>query len=278
MPRPDASLADTGRQAKAASKPWVERLARLGYAAKGVVYLIIGVLAAQAALGRGGATTDSQGALRALADQSFGAILLGLVGIGLAAYALWRFVEALIDPEGKGLAKRIAHVSVGLIYGALAINAIDLITSDGDGDGGQVFSEESWTARVLAQPFGRFAVGLVGVGVIAYFLYQIFKAWKGDFPESLKVGDLSGTEARWARRLGTFGLASRGVVFSLIGLFLIQAAIQYDPQRAGGLDQSLQAVAQQRYGMALLGIVALGLVAYGSYMLLIARFRRSFVY
>jgi len=274
MPRPDISLREAGRQAQTTIKPWVENLARLGYAAKGSVYVIIGVLAAQTALGRGGATTDSQGALRALADQPFGAILLGLVGVGLAAYALWRFVEALVDPEGKGLAKRIAHVGVGLIYGSLAVSAIDLIT----GDGGQGVSEESWTARVLAQPFGRFVVGLVGAGVIAYFLYQIVKAFRGDFPESLNVGDLSGDEARWARRLGTFGLASRGVVFSLIGLFLMQAAIRHDAQRAGGLDQSLQAVAQQRYGMALLGVVALGLAAYGSYMLLISRYRRSFIY
>ena len=269
----------TKRRAERAAKPWVERCARLGFAAKGVVYLLVGVLATQAALGRGGQTTDTQGALHTIAGRRFGAALLMLVAAGLAGYAVWRFVEAWVDPEGKGsepsgLVTRAAYAGVGVVYLGLALSALRIVQGAA-GDAGN--AEAGWTARLLAQPFGRWLVGLVGVGIIGFFLVQIARAFQGKFPEQLRVGDLGGDKDEWAQRLGIVGLVARGVVFGLAGLFLIRAARQADPQQAGGLDEALQALARQSHGAVLLGVVAVGLAGYGAYMLLIARYRRSFV-
>jgi hypothetical protein len=264
---------------EATVKPWIEKLARLGFTAKGVVYSTIGILAARLAFGYGGDTTDAKGALRTIAEATFGKTLLALVAIGLVCYAIWRFVEAVADPEQRGtgvsgIVHRVGFVFVGVFYSALAISAVHLIRGQ---DGGPAdFSEAGWTARIMAQPFGRWLVGLVGAGVIIFFVYQSVQALRGKFPQQLQGGDLGPETSDWARRLGTVGLLARAVVFGLVGLFLIRAAVRYEPEQAGGLDQSLEFVAVQPYGKVLLGIVALGLVGYGSYMLLIAWFRRNF--
>jgi hypothetical protein len=277
----DANLRvqEARRQVERQAKPWVEQLARLGFAAKGIVFITVGVLAGQMALGRGGGITDAEGALQTIAARSYGTFMLGLVALGLAGYAVWRVVEAWVDPERegsepKGLAKRVGHALVGVVYAGLALSAIGILR--GDGGGGANVDEQSLTGWLLAQPMGRWLVGLVGAGVIFYFLGQVLRAFRGEFPEQLRAGDLSGERGRWAKRLGTFGLIGYGVVFGLLGFFLIRAALVYDPGQAGGLDRSLETLARQPYGQALLGIAAAGLVAYGCYMLLIAWFRRDF--
>lgn len=280
MARANMSIDAARRHAAQVARPWVDRLARLGFAAKGLVYLVVGVLAVQVALGRGGQTTDSHGALATLAGRPRGVLLLAIVAVGLFGYALWRVVEAWVDPDGKGtdasgLLTRGGYVAVGIVYAGLALSAMRLIQGHAAGSGQNV--EESWTARLLQQPLGRWLVGAVGVAIIGFFVAQVIRAFHGNFPEQVRAGELRGAEATWARRLGSFGLAARGVVFVMIGLFLIQAALKHDPGQAGGLDQALQVLAQQAHGAALLGIVALGLMAYGCYMLLIAWHRRRFV-
>ncbi|MCA1995076.1 MAG: DUF1206 domain-containing protein [Coleofasciculus sp. S288] len=256
---------------------WVERLARLGYIAKGIVYAIVGVLAVQAAFGTGGRTTDAQGAVHTIAVQPFGKFLLVLLAIGLIGYVLWRFVQAFLDPEHKGddaegWAKRAGSVISGLLYAGLAIEAIRLITGSGGGDGGN--STQDWTARLLSQPFGQWLVGLVGSFIIGYGFYQFYEAYKAKFRKTLKLREMSANEETWATRIGRFSLAARGIVFTMIGFFLIQAAIQSDANEARGLDGALQTLAQQPYGPWLLGIVALGLVAYAIHMWVQAKYRR----
>jgi len=256
---------------------WVERLARLGYAAKGIVYAIVGVLAVQAAVGSGGKTTDTTGALGTVAAQPFGKILLILLTLGLIGYVIWSFVQAIKDPEhksddAKSWARRLGYAFTGLAYGSLAISAIQLIRGSGGGGGGN--SQEDWTARVLAQPFGQWLVGLTGAFIIGLGFYQFYKAYKAKFRKQMKLQEMTSTEEMWATRIGRFGEAARGIVFTIIGFFLIQAARQSDPNEVRGLDGALQALAQQPYGPWLLGIVALGLVAYGIHMGVQARYRR----
>lgn len=279
MVNANARVQDAKRTVERTTKPWVDKLARFGFAAKGVVFITIGVLATQMALGRGGEITDSEGALQTIVARPYGVFMLAVVATGLVGYAVWRMVEAWVDPEhegsdAKGLIKRIGHAIVGVVYGGLALSAISIIR--GDGDRGVDIDEQSLTAWLLAQPFGQWLVGLTGVGVIAFFLFQVVQAFRGRFPEQLRTGDLTGKRGQWARRLGTFGLVGYGVVFGLLGLFLILAARHADAGQAGGLDHSLEALSQQPYGQVLLGAVAAGLVAYGCYMLLIGWFRRSF--
>lgn len=256
---------------------WVERLARLGYLAKGIVYTIVGVLAVQAAFGSGGQTTDTKGALGAIAAQPFGKFLLALLTVGLIGYVVWRFVQAVQDPEhkgddAKGWATRLGYAGSGLIYASLAFTAIGLIRGSGGGGGGN--SKQDWTARLLAQPFGQWLVGLVGALVIGFGFYQLYKAYKAKFRKKMKLQEMSPTEETWATRIGRFGLGARGVVFCIIGFFLLQAARQSDASEVRGLDGVLQSLAQQPYGPWLLGIVALGLVAYGIHMAVQARYIR----
>lgn len=257
---------------------WVERLARLGYLAKGIVYAIVGILAVQAALGTGGQTTDTKGALGAIAAQPFGKFLLVLLVIGLIGYVVWRFIQAIKDPEHKrndpqSLARRIGSAISGLIYAGLALSAIRLIMGSGGGSSG-ASSQQDWTARLLSQPFGQWLVGLIGAFIVGFGFYQLYIAYKAKFRKEMKLREMSPTEETWATRLGRFGEAARGIVFIIIGFFLLQAARQSDASQVRGLDGALQALAQQPYGPWLLGIVALGLVAYGIHMGVQARYRR----
>lgn len=255
---------------------WVERLARFGYTAKGVVYSIVGLLAAQAALSTGGKTTDTQGALQAIVTQPFGKFLLGLVAIGLIGYVVWRFVQAIKDPENKGtdakgLAQRLGYAVNGLIYASLALSAMQMFLGTG---GSNSNSTQDWTARLLAQPFGQWLVGTIGAFVLGLGFYQFYTAYSAKFRKKLNLAQLSDTEEKWVIWISKFGLAARGIVFCVIGFFLIQAARQSDPSEARGLGEALQVLEQQPYGPWILGVVAVGLVAYGIYMVIQARYSR----
>ena len=280
-----ANVSSTANRAKrsaqrAASGDKMEKLARAGYLTKGVVYAIIGVLAFQAAIGSGGQTSGSRGAIRQIAEQPFGQVLLILTAIGLLGYAVWRFIQAIKDPEGKGsdgegIAKRVGYAISGAIYAFLAFYAASIVfgwsTGSSGGSGG---GKEAWTAQLLAQPFGQWLVGLVGAIVIGVGVYQIYKAVKAKFMDHLKTGEMSQTERTWAERAGRFGLSARGVIFGIAGVFLIVAAIQSDPSETRGLGGVLQTLSEQPYGPWLLGVVALGLIAYAVHCAVQSRYRK----
>lgn len=258
------------------ARPWVERFARLGYASKGIVYTIVGVLALQAAIGAGGQTIGSEGALQQIASQPFGQIMLGIVALGLVGYALWRFIQAGIDSDNKGadagaMVTRTGYAISGIIHTGLAFTAIQIITGTGGGDGD---SSQEWTARLMSQPFGQWLVGIAGAIIIGVGIQQFYQAYTASFRDELKTGQMSAIESTWATRVGRLGLAARGVVFSIIGIFLIRAAYQFDPNEARGLGSALQELAEQPFGPWLLGIVAVGLIAYGIFMGVMARYRR----
>lgn len=262
----------------AAHSDKVEKLARLGYLVKGVVYGLIGILALMAAFGSGGQTSGSRGVLQTIADGPFGQILIGIAALGLFGYALWRFVQAFVDPDNKGtdaegVVKRIGYFVSGVLYAGLGIAATRLLFGSGGGSGGES-SADSWTAKLMAQPFGLWLVGIVGAITICVGLYQLYKAYKAGFFDNLKTGEMSAEERKWTKRSGQAGLAARGVVFGIIGGFLIEAALNANPEEARGLEGALDTLAAQPYGPYLLGVVALGLVFYGVYCVINARYRR----
>ena len=266
---------------QATDHPWFEKLARLGYAAKGIVYFVIGLLAAQAAIGAGGKTTDPEGALSEIVTQPFGKFLLAIVTLGLIGYALWRYVQAILDPEhrqqndhqgGKQIIKRIGAGLSAIAYTGLALTAIKLILGSGGNNNSN--STADWTARFLAQPFGQWLVGLGGLITIGVGISFIYQAYKAKFQREFKLQEMSMAERTWAKGLGQFGMAARGVVFWIIGALLIQAALQSDASRAKGLGGALATLAAQPFGPFLLGIIALGLIAYSLYSLIAARYRR----
>ena len=255
--------------------PALVMLGRAGYAAKGAVYLMMGVLAVRFAMGSGGAATDSRGALAAIGDGPFGTVSLVLIGIGLLGYMVWRLVAAVTDAEGKGdkptkLVVRAAQAARGLIYGALGVTALRLLSTRGSQES---TATQDWTARLLGLPFGRAIVAAVGMGVFAYAGYQIYRAVSDKATKHLALGEAGPEQAKWIVRLGRFGIAARAVVFAMIAVFLVRAAMQGDSGQAGGIGQSLRALASGDNGSIVLGVVAFGLIAYGLYQLATARYR-----
>ena len=275
-----SSTKEACQQAKRAARkasPWIERLARFGYLAYGVVYVLVGFLAIQAAIG-GGEAASQEGALSTVLRAPLGRGLLGLIVAGLLGYAMWRLIQGIRDPENegkgaKGLVKRVDHVVNGLFHGALALSAGQLALG-GEDSGGSGGSPDDLTAQLMGQPFGRWLILAVGVIIAGAGLYQFRKAYKADFREEIKVGEMSPSKKRWTTRVGRVGYISRGIVFGLIGTFLALAALQTDPQQARGLGGVLQTLAQQPFGPHILGAVAAGFIAYGVFMFVMARYRR----
>ena len=255
--------------------PWLVWLGRLGYAAKGVVYTLIGVLAFQAAIGSGGETTNTTGVFERIDDAQFGRILLIAMGVGLAGYALWRFLQAIKDTENKGadakgIAIRVGYAGIGLVHLGLAVSAFAIVS--GKAGGGD--SAPGWTAKLMSQPLGRWLVAIAGAMILARGAFQVYQAYSRKFREKLMLRKMSANGEKWATRLGRMGYVARGVVFAIIGVFLILAAIREDPSEARGLDGALDVVARQPWGWVILAIVAMGLIAYGLFMFVESRYRR----
>ena len=263
------------------ASPAIAALARAGYAAKGVVYVLVGGLSLLAAAGSGGATTGSRGAMRTVLTGPFGRVVLALIAFGLASFALWCFVRAFLDPQrdgtsAKGWARRAGEFGKGVVNGALAVAAVGLLrgsaaASSSGGDGQNV---RDWTARLMSFPMGAWLVALVGLGVLAYGLRQVYRGFTADMKDPLDLGKAGPAARAWAVRLSRFGTGARGVVFAVIGVFLTLSAYHANPGEAKGVGEALRTLAQQPDGPVLLGVVALGLVSYGTYQLLLARYRR----
>jgi hypothetical protein len=255
--------------------PWVEHLARLGYAAKALLYITVGLLAARAALGRGGRATDTQGALRVVHDVTFGRVALLVLAAGLIGYAVWRVVEGMVDPDGrgtgpKGLALRTSFAARGLFHGALGISALRLAARERPGP--HTDQMRHWTRVAFDLPAGELVVWLTAVGIGGYGLYQLYRAAVSKLSRQLRLEELGPATRQWVVGVSRFGIAARGVVFCLIGFFLARAASLHDAAEAGGVRKSLGLLAG--IGRWPFVVVALGLVAYGMYELVNARYRR----
>jgi hypothetical protein len=257
------------------ARPWLERLARLGYATEGAMYALIGLLAAGVAFGTGDHATGQRGALEIVAGSPFGGVLVGLIALGFLGYALWRLVQAIADPDGEGtdpkaLGKRAGYGVSALVYAGLAFSAVGLIVGS-TSRGGR--TPDDWTALLLSWPLGRVLVVCVGLAVVGLGLRELYQAYKARFLKYLELDQMGERAKRWTERWGRLGVAARGLVFGVVGTFLISAALEHDPQEARGLGGALQTLARQPLGPWLLGVVALGLVAYGLFMLSVARYR-----
>ena len=270
-------LRQPGQEAKQRGRSgsgWYAWLARVGLVAKGVSFGIIGALAIKLAVGDGGKATSREGALHALAGETFGAVVLTLLAVGFAAYAVWRFVEAWAAPgdDAKKWAKRAGSVGRGLIYAALSYSAAKLVAGAG-GTGSQNERARETASTLLSWPAGTWLVALAGAVVIGVGLWNLYRGLSQKFEDRWRTGEMNARARRWGARIGTVGHVARAIVFGLIGAFVIKAALEYDPKEAIGLDGALQKLASATYGPYLLGLTAAGLIAYGFYCLVDARYR-----
>jgi hypothetical protein len=270
---------DVGGAAREAEREFVHSwafaaLARAGFVARGLVYGIIGILAFRLAIGAGGKITNQNGALHTVAHQPFGKAALTLVAIGLGGYSMWRLFRALLGhgPEGSDRgAERLGAFGSGCFYGVMCFAAVEILVGAGTGNNGEAKRE---TAGVFAWPAGKWIVGIAGAVMIGVALYQGYRGVTRSFLKDSKTEQMGPAMRRWICRIGTVGHLARMVVFGLVGIFLLKAAVDASARKAVGLDGALAKIVVQTYGQYLLGVVAAGLIAFALYSLSDARYRR----
>jgi hypothetical protein len=260
----------------AVGSPWIEGLARFGLVVRGIVYIVPGVLALQLGLGTHGGTMTQTGAIEMIGHQPFGRALLVAVAVGLAGYALWGVIRAVFDPLRKGhtprgLAKRFGFATSALAYASLLVATLRYLASALT----HIAKPYDWTAGLLAKPFGAWLLGIIGLCWIAGAgIGEIVRGWLGSFEEDLDLGRMGSAERWWATHLGRFGIVARGVVFTIIGMLLVAAALHANPHHADGMDGALLTLARQPFGRILLAAAGMGLVVFGLFSALCARWMR----
>lgn len=257
---------------------WVEKAARAGYAAKGVIYALVGGLAIASVVGASGSgqVAGSQEAVQTIGQQSFGQLLLVLIGVGLLGYALWRFIQAYYDPENEaaekgGTLKRVGYVASGVVHTSLAIAALQMAIGSGSRSG----SEDSYLAKLIGvDTIGPILAVLAGLSILGFAAYELYKGITASFGDELETEEIPHEARSWVVRIGRVGLIARGVVFILIGIGVTKAGLSASPTQTNSIGEALRDIGAETYGAILLVLVAGGLAAYGAYQVVLARYRR----
>ena len=270
-----ADVKRAGRNA--AYSPLMETLARVGYGVRGLLYIMMGFLALQVTLGKGSSPTDMKGAIAAIGKQPGGMVFLWVILIGLVSYSLWGVVRAVFDPlqkghDAKGLLARGGFLFSAASYALLIPGAYSLVS--GSGSGSSSAASQQSLSKIMASPMGHWAIGLIGLAVIAGGVHQIIEGFNNSFDKQFQTYAMSAKEVKIATQLGRFGTATRGFIFALIGVLMCLAVYQSNPSQAIGIDTVLKTILSQPFGIWLLGIVAVGLIAFGVYSMLSAAWFR----
>jgi hypothetical protein len=258
---------------RASDSPAAHALARAGLTARGIIYILIGWVAILVALGHGRHEADQQGALQLLAGKPYGTVSLWLLGIGFAAYALWRLSEAAygVAGEGNGAGPRLKSLGRAVIYAGFAYLTFEVLAGR---QGSQARQQQDVTARVMQHPGGRWLVGIIGLIIVLIGLVLISEGLRRKFMKYLQTSRMSPRTRRVVRMLGTIGTVARGVVVALVGILVVDAAVSHSPAKSGGIDKALLTLRDEPFGPVLLGLAALGLIVFGVYGLCEARWRR----
>lgn len=268
---------DISTYVPSARPEWVERLAKAGLIAKGIVYCLIGILAFMAALELGSTSTSSanqSGVFNFIAEQTFGKILLGVIALGLLCYSLWRLIQAIKDTknkgtDAKGISQRFMYAFRGLVYAALAFTAAKIAIGEGSSNSN---SNESFVSQLLQQPYGQWLVGVVAVVIAIAAFYQFYLALSDEYKKTVESAGLKHETEDFMIKFGKFGYIARGVVWLILSYFFLRAALQSDAQEAGGTSSAFRFLEQSSYGSILLGAVSLGLICYGLFLFMQAKY------
>jgi UDP-N-acetylmuramyl pentapeptide phosphotransferase/UDP-N-acetylglucosamine-1-phosphate transferase len=267
-----ARASSTARHAS--ESPPARALARAGLTARGVLYILIGWVAILVAFGQtSGGQANQQGALQLLARQPYGLVSLWLIGIGFAGYALWCLSEAAfgVTGEGNGAGPRLKALVRGLVYAGFAYLAFQVVSGTA---GNQTKKQQDLTAKVMHHPGGQLLVGVIGAVIVVVGVALVVEGLRRKFLKRLQTSQMSPETRRIVEGLGVVGTAARGAVFALAGVLVIEAAVTYQPAKAGGIDKALLTLRNQPFGQVLLVLAALGLIIFGIYGLCEARWRR----
>lgn len=273
------SANSTARSSVPSANAWIERLARLGYASKGVVYLLMGSLSAAAGLGhRHGQIADRKSVIDLIASMPFGRLLLLLMALGVLGYAAWRVISGFGTSEHQGddaksQLLRAGSVIRGIFYALFAFGIVRLVMHHGGKLRSSDATSRHWAARAMEHPFGRWLIGGVGLALIGYGLYQFARAARRKLDRHLQWSGVAAATRELLIKVCCFGIAARAVVFGLIGISLIRAALRHDPRAAHGTSGAFREIGGLPFGGWLLTVAALGFVAYGIYAFINARYR-----
>lgn len=262
---------------RAAANPLLALLERLGYAVRGALYAVMGLLALRIAFNAaGGQATDLSGSLLFLIGNPLGKVVLIFAAVGLAAYSLWGFTRAIYDPlhrgrDASGYMARLGFVSSAISYAAIVFFAVQLLVGSG-GTAGD--STQKTVTAVLTHPAGGLLTVVIGLIAIGVGIGQFIESYCATFKEDLKGAEMTSTERSLAVAFGRFGMFARGVIFLVIGWFILQAGIHHDPAQVQGFGGAFLWVLSQPFGRVLLGVVALGFVALGLHSFACARWIR----
>jgi hypothetical protein len=263
---------------KAAFSPVMEGFERLGYGVRGLIYITMGLLALAVTLGKGGAPVTPQGAISAIGRQPAGMIILWVVLIGLVSYSLWGVIRAIFDPlhkgrDAKGLLNRGGFLISAASYTVLAIYTYGIIAGTGSAQSGA--GTQKPMASIMSTAWGPYVIGILGVAIIGVGLYQVYQGFKSSFDKQFQAYVMTAQEVRIATQLGRFGTAARGFLLALVGVLVCTGALKSNPSQPVGFDAALTSLMRQPYGIFLLAIVAVGLVAFGIYSMLSTMWFRS---
>ena len=258
---------------------WVKNMARFGLTAKGIVYCLVGILAFMAAFEIGGKSaqgSDKTGVFQFVLEQSYGRVVLAIIALGLLCYTIWRFIQAFRDTENKGddakgMGVRVRYAFSGIVYGALAFYAAKLVLGNGGGSNGD--SRQTLARELLQQPFGQWLVGIVAVGTAIAGFYQIYMAISDKYKKKVQGAGLKHEIEGVMIRAGKIGYIARGIVWIIIAYLFLKAALNANPNEAGGSGSAFQFLENSSYGSYLLGAVAIGLIFYGVFMFMRARYQ-----
>ena len=254
------------------SKP-AHFLARAGLTARGVIYILVGWVAVLVALGHSSRPADQQGALQMLAGKSYGLVSLWLLAIGFAGYALWRLSEAAFGVTGDrpGAGPRLKSLGRAIVYAGLCYLTFTVIAGKAKSQSGR---QQDITATAMQHPAGRLLVGVVGLVIVICGLTLVVEGARKKFMKYLRTGQMSARTRRVVKALGMTGTIARGLVFALVGVLVIDAAVTHKAAESGGIDKALLTLRDQPFGEFLMMLAALGLVVFGVYGLCEARWRR----
>ena len=267
-----SDVGDTVRDA--AQSRHVQRLARLGFAARATIYLLIGIFTLLLAFGKRPPEDDQRGAMQELARYTGGFVLLAVLAFGLAGYALWRFSQAVFggrSAEHKA-GDRLKSFFRGCIYAVLAYTAVDVLLHSSRSQANQ---QQLWSSKVMSHQGGRWLVGLVGLVVLIIGAALVYEGLRRKFKKGFKFAEMPPAVRKTVWVLGTVGTTARGVVFGLTGFFVMQAAWHYDSSKARGLDGALRRLSESHGGKLWVTAAGLGLIAFGLYGYAEAAWRRT---
>lgn len=261
-----------GRELARDNRGWVQALMTAGYTARGVIYVVMGILALQLALGRRQGETDRAGALAEIGSKPFGKTLLILMAIGFAAYGLWHLLEGGLNFEGEKTAQRLFHIARFVVYGVFAFSTMQFALNAKQSNGDE--QSKDFTAQLMEKPAGAWLVGALGLVFLGMAAYSGRQAYGDRYKKHLKSWAVSGDRRKPVETVARVGLYARMVVFALIGIFFLQAAITHDADKAKGMDDALRGIADAPFGRVALAVVAAGLIAFGLYSFVEARYRK----